>query len=58
MDYTAVTTFSNRITTADTIDILVNAGANDVSTGKIRVYAILADISGLDETDSLQAVTF
>ena len=58
VDYTAVTTFSNRITATDTIDILVNAGANDVSTGKIRVYAILADISGIDETDSLQAVTF
>ena len=58
VDYTAVTTFSNRITATDTIDIKVNAGANDVSTGKIRVYAILADISGLDETDSLQAVTF
>ena len=58
VDYTAVTTFSNRITATDTIDILVNAGANDVSTGKIRVYAILADISGVDETDSLQAVTF
>ena len=58
VDYTAVTTFSNRVTATDTIDILVNAGANDVSTGKIRVYAILADISGIDETDSLQAVTF
>ena len=58
VDYTAVTTFSNRVTATDTIDILVNAGANDVSTGKIRVYAILADISGVDETDSLQAVTF
>ena len=58
VDYTAVTTFANRITATDTIDIKVNAGANDVSTGKIRVYAILADISGLDETDSLQAVTF
>jgi len=58
VDYTAVTTFSNRVTSADTIDIKVNAGANDVSTGKIRVYVILADISGLDETDSLQAVTF
>jgi len=58
VNYTAVTTFANRITATDTIDILVNAGANDVSTGKIRVYAILADISGVDETDSLQAVTF
>ena len=58
MDYTAVATFSNRVTTADTIDIKVDAGANNVSTGKIRVYVILADISGLDETDSLQSVTF
>ena len=58
VDFTAVTTFSNRVTATDTIDIKVNAGANDVSTGKIRVYAILADISGIDETDGLQAVTF
>jgi len=58
VDYTAVTTFSNRVTATDTLDVKVGAGANDVSTGKIRVYAILADISGIDETDSLQAVTF
>ena len=58
VDYTAVTTFSNRITATDTLDVKVGAGADDVSTGKIRVYVILADISGVDETDPLQAVTF
>ena len=54
VDYDAVATFTNRITTADTIDIKVGAGANDVSTGKLRLYAILIDISGVDETDSLK----
>jgi hypothetical protein len=54
VDYTAVATFSNRVTTTDTIDVKVGAGANDVSTGKVRVYAILVDISGVDETDSLK----
>ena len=57
VDYTAVTTFANRITATDTLDVKVGAGANDVSTGKIRVYAILIDISGVDETDNLQAQT-
>ena len=57
VDYTAVSTFANRVTATDTIDVKVGAGANDVSTGKIRVYAVLCDISGVDETDSLRAAT-
>ena len=54
VDYTAVATFANRITATDTLDVKVGAGANDVSTGKVRVYAVLVDISGVDETDSLK----
>jgi hypothetical protein len=35
------------VTTADTIDLLVNTGT--VTVGKIRVWAILCDISGVNE---------
>ena len=35
---------------ADTLDILV-AGAQDTA-GKIRVWAVMCDISGVDETDN------
>ena len=35
---------------ADTIDVLV-AGAQS-TVGKIRVWAVLCDISGIDETDN------
>ncbi len=34
---------------ADTLDLLV-AGANS-TVGKVRVFAILCDVSGIDETD-------
>ncbi len=37
------------IKTADTIDALMAGGAS--SAGKIRVWAVLCDISGIDETD-------
>ena len=37
------------VKTADTIDALV--GGADSSAGKIRVWAVLCDISGVDETD-------
>lgn len=36
--------------TADTIDVLVAGAAS--SAGKIRVFAILCDVSGLDEDDN------
>ena len=39
------------IKTADTIDALMAGGAS--SAGKIRVWAVLCDISGIDETLSL-----
>ena len=38
------------VKTADTIDILVG-GAQDTA-GKVRVWAIMCDISGSDETAS------
>jgi hypothetical protein len=37
------------IKTADTIDALIAGAAS--SAGKIRVWAVLCDISGIDETD-------
>ena len=37
------------VATADTLDILT-AGA-DSSAGKVRVWAVLCDVSGVDETD-------
>ena len=44
--------------TADTLDITLISGANDMSAGVIRVWAILADVSGINETDPDVAVTF
>ena len=37
------------VSSADTLDILT-AGA-DSSAGKVRVFAVLCDVSGIDETD-------
>ena len=34
---------------ADTLDILI--GGADSSAGKIRVWAVMCDVSGIDETD-------
>lgn len=45
-DYTAVATFSNRYTATDTIDVKI---IGTPSVGVLRVYAILADISGKTE---------
>ena len=45
VDATAMLTVGS----ADTLDILV-AGAQDTA-GKIRVWAVMCDISGVDETD-------
>ena len=38
------------VATADTLDILT-AGA-DSSAGKVRVWAVLCDVSGIDESDN------
>ena len=37
------------VATADTLDILT--GGADSSAGKVRVWAVLCDVSGVDETD-------
>ena len=37
------------VATADTLDILT--GGADSSAGKVRVWAVLCDVSGIDETD-------
>lgn len=39
----ASTAFTQLVTTADTIDVLLNAGAADVTTGVLRVYAWVFD---------------
>tara|TARA_X000001388_G_scaffold48350_2_gene34644 strand:- start:1362 stop:1868 length:507 start_codon:yes stop_codon:yes gene_type:complete len=53
VDYTAVTTFSNRTTATDTIDIKCILSGSAPTVGKLRVYAILIDISGKIEEDLL-----
>ena len=37
------------VATADTLDILT--GGADSSAGKVRVWAVLCDVSGIDESD-------
>lgn len=46
VDYTAVATFSNRVTATDTIDVKV---LGTPTVGVLRVYAIIVDISGKTE---------
>jgi hypothetical protein len=48
----AVTTATARhiAASADTLDILI--GGADSSAGKIRVWAVLCDVSGVDEDDN------
>ena len=46
---TLTATARHIASSADTLDILVG-GANS-SAGKIRVWAVMCDISGIDETD-------
>lgn len=38
----AANTFTQLVTTTDTIDVTVNAGASDVTTGVLRVVALVA----------------
>ncbi len=57
VDYTAVTTFSNRVTATDTIDLTFALSGSAPSVGKLRVYAILIDISGKIEEDLLTSST-
>ena len=46
---TLTATARTIVASADTLDILT-AGA-DSSAGKVRVFAVLCDVSGIDETD-------
>ena len=49
--YSTLTATANLVVaSADTLDALV-AGA-DSSAGKIRVWAVLCDVAGIDETDN------
>ena len=56
-DYTAVSTYVNRYTATDTIDIKCILSGSAPTVGKLRVYAILIDISGKIEEDLLTSST-
>ena len=45
----AASTFVQFVTTTDTIDVKLNAGSADVTTGKLRVYACVIDVNGAQE---------
>ena len=45
----ATATASHVAAAADTLDLLVLSAAS--SAGKVRVYAVMCDVSGIDETD-------
>jgi len=47
------TTAVNRITATDTLDVTLATLTGTLSTGKLRVYAILMDISGVNEVSPL-----
>jgi hypothetical protein len=40
-------TYVDFVATTDTIDVLVTAGASDVSSGVLRVYAVVCDLTGV-----------
>jgi len=42
--------FTQLVSTTDTIDVTLNAGASDVTTGVIRVVAVVADLSAMGDT--------
>ena len=49
--YSVLTATANQvIASADTLDALLAGAASSV--GKIRVWAVLCDVSGIDETDN------
>ena len=45
----AASTFTQFVTTTDTIDVKLIAGSNDVTSGKLRVYACVIDVNGAQE---------
>jgi hypothetical protein len=42
----AASTFTQHVTTTDTIDVKLIAGSADVTTGKLRLYACIIDTNG------------
>jgi hypothetical protein len=47
---TAQATFTQLITTTDTIDVKLIAASADVTSGVLRVYALVVDLDGVAET--------
>ena len=45
----AASTFTQFVTTTDTIDVKLIAGSNDVTSGVLRVYACVVDVNGAQE---------
>ena len=41
---TASKNYADYVGTTDTIDVVLNAGASDVTTGVLRVYAVVVDL--------------
>lgn len=49
---TAQATFTQLVSTTDTIDVKLIAASADVTSGVLRVYAIVVDLDGIAETAS------
>lgn len=47
---TSQATFTQLVTTTDTIDVKLIAASADVTAGKLRVYAVVVDLDGIAET--------
>ena len=47
---TSQATFTQLVTTTDTIDVKLIASSADVTAGKLRVYAIVVDLDGVAES--------
>jgi hypothetical protein len=47
---TSQATFTQLVTTTDTIDVKLIASSADVTVGKLRVYAIVVDLDGVAES--------
>ena len=47
---TAQATFTQLVTTTDTIDVKLIAASADVTSGVLRVYAVVVDLDGIAET--------
>jgi hypothetical protein len=47
---TSQATFTQLVSTTDTIDVKLIAASADVTEGKLRVYAVVVDLDGVAET--------